>query len=130
MKLNKAIVELETGAAILDFVETRWTELEEAHLVTALNRLSKSRDGPGLLGHSVLKRVTAALHRRAQQSCAEANAPGGNLRSMTPRHLANTVWALARLSVNDPPLIKDLAEAALRQLSEFKPQELASTLWA
>lgn len=88
----------------------RWTELEEAHLVTALHRLSKSRDGPGLLGHSVLKRVTAALHRRAQQSCAEANAPGGNLRSMTPRHLANTVWALTRLSANEPPLIKESME--------------------
>ena len=82
-------------------------EFEEAHLVTALHRLAKSRDGSSLLGRSTLKRVIGSLHLRVQNCTEEANAPGSLQRSMTPRHIANTIWALGRLSANETPLIKE-----------------------
>ena len=89
---------LDNGAAILGFVESRRSEFEEAHLVTALHRLAKSRDGHTLLGHTVLRDLIRSLHVRVCDSASQA---------MTPRHLANTIWALARLSVNEVPLTKE-----------------------
>ena len=92
---------LESGSAILNFVEARRAEFEEAHLVTALHRLAKSRDGHSLLGNAVLKDLIRSLHVRI---CASTNASS---QVVTPRHLANTVWALARLSANEVRLTQD-----------------------
>jgi len=118
-------VALESGSAILNFVEARRAEFEEAHLVTALHRLAKSRDGHSLLGNAVLRDLIRSLHVRISASCSNASS-----QVVTPRHLANTVWALARLSANEVRLTQDISSAALMQLPEFKPQELASTIWA
>lgn len=126
---------MDSGAAILGFVESRRSEFEEAHLVTALHRLAKSRDGHALLGNAVLRDLIRSLHFRVQSADAadaadaSANATGSLRAVMTPRHLANTVWALARLSANEVQLTKDIVRVAATQLREFKPQELASTIW-
>ena len=100
---------LDSGAAILGFVESRRSEFEEAHLVTALHRLAKSRDGHALLGNAVLRDLIRSLHLRVQSAAADAsaNATGSLRAAMTPRHLANTVWALARLSANEVQLTKE-----------------------
>lgn len=122
---------MDSGAAILGFVESRRSEFEEAHLVTALHRLAKSRDGHTLLGSAVLRDLIRSLHLRVQSADADSANATGSLRAvMTPRHLANTVWALARLSANEVQLTKDIVRVAAMQLREFKPQELASTIWA
>ena len=51
-----------------------------------------------------------------------------------PRELANVAYAAARCGrsgmLSDCLLFAALARAAERRLSEFKPQELASTAWA
>ena len=93
---------LESGSAILNFVEARRAEFEEAHLVTALHRLAKSRDGHSLLGNAVLRDLIRSLHVRISASCSNASS-----QVVTPRHLANTVWALARLSASEVRLIQD-----------------------
>lgn len=98
MKLNREIVALPSGTAILGFVEARRAEFAEAHLVTALHRLAKSRDGNQLNGHAVLKNVVTSLHLRVLDTST----------MMSPRHLANSIWALARLAVHDVPLTKEL----------------------
>ena len=102
------IVALEGAAAILDFVEVRRGEFAEAHLVTALHRIAKSRDGATLRTNPVLRDVIGSLHecvRHAEDDNSRAQA--GQV-AMPPRHLANTIWALARLSCNEGPLIKDV----------------------
>lgn len=43
----------------------------------------------------------------ADAADASANATGSLRAVMTPRHLANTVWALARLSANEVQLTKE-----------------------
>ena len=48
----------------------------------------------------------------------------------TTQNLANMAWAFAMVKRPDAKLIKALARAADRQVSEFKPQGLEMTLWA
>lgn len=119
MRLNKEILEL--GAdAILPFVQRRWAECEEAHLVTALHRAPAV---PGLGGRAGLARL-GHVPRELDVLVAALEVP-----RMTPRHLANSAWALARLA-HRAPVLPALLAAARQRLEEFKPQELASSLWA
>jgi len=48
----------------------------------------------------------------------------------SPQHLGNTVWAFAKLSVANEPLIPAIAAAAIARLSQFGPQEITNTVWA
>jgi len=49
---------------------------------------------------------------------------------MKARHLANTVWAFARLSLASAPLLNSISAASRRLIQDFRPQELASTAWS
>jgi len=90
---------LRSGAEVLSFVESHRAELEEAHLVTALHRVAKSRDGKELRSSPVLQSILRSLGCRVLPSRDDATL------GMTPRHLANTVWALARLAMHGGPLL-------------------------
>lgn len=49
---------------------------------------------------------------------------------MKARHLANTVWAFARLAFSSAPLLSSISAASRRIISDFRPQEIASTVWS
>lgn len=85
--------------------------------MTALHRMAKIRDGSGLVDDNIFRQVVEFVHDRVRVGS-------------TPRHIANTIWACARLAYKSTPLIEDIARVVIARLGEFKPQELASTVWA
>lgn len=46
------------------------------------------------------------------------------------QNLGNTVWAYAKLAVQDYKLLHAIASAAMSKLQHFRPQELSNTAWA
>jgi len=46
------------------------------------------------------------------------------------QNLANTAWALAKLLVEDCPLLQAIASSARRTINVCQPQELANIAWS
>mmetsp|Transcript_29404 Transcript_29404/g.68349 ORF Transcript_29404/g.68349 Transcript_29404/m.68349 type:complete len:159 (+) Transcript_29404:218-694(+) len=97
-------------------MQMRAHQLDEVHFVTALHRIAKS---------SILRSAQANVGLTQILNRLDAF-----VLSMTSRHLANTLWAVARLNFGHEPLRDALAASAITPITDFKPPELASTAWS
>mmetsp|Transcript_16391 Transcript_16391/g.36975 ORF Transcript_16391/g.36975 Transcript_16391/m.36975 type:complete len:112 (-) Transcript_16391:39-374(-) len=104
------------AAEILAFVQGRAAEFDEVHFVTAVHRVAKHSGGAALLGDPVLVGIFKTL--------------GSFVSSMNSRHLANTLWAVARLAYRNQPFRQAISASARRTIQDFRPPELASTAWS
>jgi hypothetical protein len=52
------------------------------------------------------------------------------VRDFNPQEAANSIWAVAKLSVTDVHVISSLSEACVARTRDFNPQEAVNSIWA
>jgi hypothetical protein len=114
-QLTSRITRCETAGQLFAVAARQGQEFNFIHASAAVTKLAKLPLGaPGSMqGVSHLLRLAKA-----------------HLPEMQARELANTLWAVSKLGVEEPALVAELVSRARPKLHAFKPQELANTLWA
>ena len=52
------------------------------------------------------------------------------LKNMNPQDIANTVWGLATIGVNNPELLNALAQQAIERVRDMNSQDVANIVWS
>lgn len=92
--------------------------LDASGCVAALQRLAKSAGG----GRGARDRELAGLGATISRLAAAGQFP--------PQAITDTACALAKLQLQDPPLLQALSAAALPRISHFSAHALANLAWA
>ena len=109
------------AAQVLAIAQREAGALNVVNCVTALGRLAKLAP-PGQQGPAASAGAAALIDRAAE--CFDGE-------QCQPRHVAQALWACAKLGVVPPRLLGAVTtRAGAMQPSWFKPQEVSMTVWA
>ena len=113
VKLNKRLSRSNSFEKVAGIVDSRLSEFSDINTATALQRLANLKAPRGL-------RALQSL-----QSKLQAEAP-----HFSPRALAMSLHALARLGVHAPTVFEAASASAALRLTDFEPLGLADLAWA
>jgi len=121
--LTSRIVNAQSDGALADFVEQHVGKFDEIHVSTAANKLAKltARRHTITLSKSQRDSVLLLLEERLH-----------DFESISARPVANLLWSCAKLGYDDGnhSMVHYLSDQVPRVVDDFKPQELANTVWA
>lgn len=127
--------------ALLNTIKSFLPEMNGVNLATALHRVSKlvAHQGQAEIWHATENQVFQELHAKVVehvQSLVSPSAcgsrPSGDEKKeghMKMYGLSVSSWSFAALRKPDPILFDAISQAALPNLHEFKPFELANLVW-
>lgn len=89
-------------------------------LVIALNRIARSTDSHLVLNDQRFAQLLADVCVKLDNAAPPVD----------PRSISNTAWALAKLSVQNLPLLAAISPAARLTMKDYSPQNISSLAWA
>uniref|UniRef100_A0A7S4Q7B4 Uncharacterized protein n=1 Tax=Alexandrium monilatum TaxID=311494 RepID=A0A7S4Q7B4_9DINO len=99
VQINRELTEQRQARGLLDTCGARLPEFDVVNLSTALQRTAKSSDALSVLGDPRLVALLAAVLAATPQ--------------FTACVLANTVWSLARLRIENEPLLDAISASSI-----------------
>ncbi|KAJ1450646.1 hypothetical protein M885DRAFT_42822 [Pelagophyceae sp. CCMP2097] len=126
--LNKELITLETPQELLTLFDESQQFYDAVNLATSLHRLGAMNSGK-LRPTEWLGPQTALLLQDLVDAAAKSIT--SDEAKWPPRLIANACWGVAKMGrVKSSALFGAVAVAAPCKIAEFKPQELANTVWA
>lgn len=115
-ELNRKLLDAPDAASLIGLCEKHSGAFDAFNNFSALRLLAYKRDARSFAGNHVVAKLRAALRPQ--------------LRQLKPKSLAFTAWSLAKLAVEDSPMLAGISAEALRNMGAFECYHMASMAWA